>query len=700
MKTRKPTILVVDDAPLMRRILVEVLGRFGYHVETTEDGQQAIDFFLANRPDLILMDADMPILDGVTACARIRQLPDAKYLPIIIVTAFVGRDWVDRAFAAGATDYVTKPVNWDVLRNRIQYILQAKQSEEALFEEKEKAQITLASIGDGVITTNAQGEIEYLNPIASKLTGWHIDEAKGLPLNQIFCLVDETDKQPIEFPIQLCLTGNIVKLPEHTNTVLIHRDRQHFFAIEDSAAPIKDKQGRIIGVVLVFHDVTENHKMNQQLVYQAKHDALTNLFNRHEFHLRLKSLLNQWHAHDTVQHSLMFLDLDQFKIVNDTCGHEAGDQLLKDVALLLEKMIKHSRTYTQATLARLGGDEFGLLLEDCDLQNAQILANTLCEAIQNLKFYWEDEQQLNGKRIFNIGVSIGLVPISAQTVNDKSLLAMADAACYAAKNAGRNNVHVYKDTDLIDEIEWVSLLNYSLESNDGFKLFYQPIVKTSQFGAEVKTEIWYEVLLRMHTPKGHIVPPGAFLSTATRYTLTASLDKWVVNACIVWLQRRELSQFKLLNLNISGHSLNDKTFVNSLVERLSFPDVPAHKLCFEITEATAITNFSNTVNFMTELRKLGCHFALDDFGSGMSSFSYLKNLPVDFIKIDGRFIKGIVTDKIDFAVVKSINEIAHEMNLCTIAEFVETEEIFQHLQAMNVDYVQGYWIGKPQPLPL
>jgi len=699
MKTKQPTILVVDDAPLMRRILVEVLGRFGYHVKTAENGQQAIDFFLTNRPDLILMDADMPILDGVAACAHIRGLAGAKYLPIIIVTAFVGRDWVDRAFAAGATDYVTKPVNWDVLRNRIQYILQAKQSEEALFEEKEKAQITLASIGDGVITTNAQGEIEYLNPVASKLTGWHIEEAKGLLLNQVFCLVDENDKQPIEFPIQLCLTGNIIKLPEHTNTVLIHRDRQHFFAIEDSAAPIKDKQGNIIGVVLVFHDVTENHKMNQQLAYQAKHDALTHLFNRHEFHLRLKTLLNQWHSQSSTQHSLMFLDLDQFKTVNDTCGHEAGDELLKDVALLLDKIIKNAHTYTQATLARLGGDEFGLLLENCDLENAKKLANTLCEAIQNLKFYWEDEQQVNSKRVFNIGVSIGLVPVSAQTVNDKSLLAMADAACYAAKNAGRNNVHVYKDTDLIDEIEWVSLLNCSLESLDGFKLFYQPIVKTNIFGTGIQDEVWYEVLLRMHTPKGHIVPPGAFLSTATRYTLMASLDKWVLNASLAWLQHRDLSQFKLLNINISGHSLNDKTFINHIVERLSHPDVPANKLCFEITEATAITNFSNTVKFITELKKLGCRFALDDFGSGMSSFSYLKNLPVDFIKIDGGFIKGMVKDKIDFAVVRSINDIAHEMNLCTIAEFVETEEIFHCLQEIKVDYVQGYWIGKPQPLP-
>lgn len=699
MKTKKPMILVVDDAPLMRRILVEVLGRFGYRVETTEDGQQAIDFFLTHRPDLILMDADMPILDGVTACARIRELPGAKYLPIIIVTAFVGRDWVDRAFAAGATDYVTKPVNWDVLRNRIQYILQAKQSEEALFEEKEKAQVTLASIGDGVITTNAQGEIEYLNPVACKLTGWSNEEAKGLPLNQVFCLIDETDKQPIEFPIKLCLTGNVIKLPEHTNTVLTHRDGQHHFAIEDSAAPIKDKQGNIIGVVLVFHDVTENRKMNQQLAYQAKHDALTNLYNRHEFHTRLKALLNQWQAHDTPQHCLMFLDLDQFKAVNDTCGHEAGDQLLKDVALLLEKILKSFHSYSQATLARLGGDEFGLLLEACDLAEAHKIADMLCDAIQNLKFYWEDEQQNHNKRIFTIGVSIGLVPISAQTVNDKSLLAMADAACYAAKNAGRNNVHVYKDTDLIDEIEWVSLLNYSLESNDGFRLFYQPIVKTNALGNDEEQEIWYEVLLRMHTPTGHIVPPGAFLSTATRYTLTAALDRWVLKACIHWLQTHDVNQFKLLNINISGHSLNDKTFVASVIEQLSTAHIPTHKLCFEIAEATAITNFSNTAKFIAELKQFGCRFALDDFGSGMSSFSYLKNLPVDFLKIDGRFIKGIARDKVDFAVVKAINEIAHEMKIRTIAEFVETEEIFKLLQDIQVDYMQGYWIGKPQPLP-
>ncbi|HAI68961.1 MAG TPA: histidine kinase, partial [Gammaproteobacteria bacterium] len=475
MMTRNPgRILVVDDAPLTRGLLEQALLKYGYSVDTAQNGQQAIDSFHEDHPDLILMDANMPVLDGVTACARIKALPEAKYLPILIVTALMEREWVDRAYAAGATDYITKPVNLDVLRNRIHYILQAKRAEEALFDEKEKAQITLASICDGVITTDAKGLVEFLNPVATNLTGWTTQAAQGLPLNSVFCIIDEKTQQPIDLPMQCCLEeGKRIKIE---NPILLHRDRINRFAIEDSAAPIRDRHGNIIGAVLVFNDVTEKRKMTQALAYRATHDALTGLYNRDEFNLQLERMLQAPRDKNT-EHALLYMDLDRFKIVNDTCGHEAGDQLLKDIALLLQKQINAHSCFKQTTLARLGGDEFALLLKNCSQQKAFALAHNLREAIEKFIFFWKTSPDEKG--VFTIGISIGLVPISTQLNNSKSLIAMADAACYTAKNKGRNTVHIYQENDSEashKNIQWVRLLNENLEKKQGFYLFYQSII--------------------------------------------------------------------------------------------------------------------------------------------------------------------------------------------------------------------------------
>ncbi|MDM8560153.1 EAL domain-containing protein [Candidatus Parabeggiatoa sp. HSG14] len=696
MTNTQAHILVVDDAPLIRGLLEKVLQKYGYTVETAEDGQQAIDYFVEHHPDLILMDADMPVLDGVEACTRIRKLPEAKNLPIIIVTAFIERQWIDRAYAAGATDYITKPVNVDVLRNRIHYILQAKRAEEALFEEKEKAQITLASIGDGVITTDAKGQVEYLNAVATKLTGWSIEDAQGLELSQVFSIIDEKTQQPLEFPIQRCLEeGKMVELAH--NAVLIHCREKKKFAIEDSAAPIKDRDGHIIGVVLVFHDVTETRKMTQELAYKAKHDALTGLYNRHEFNMQLNHVLQNPHNENTA-HALLYMDLDRFKIVNDTCGHEAGDQLLKDVAFILQKKIDAHTTFDCATLARLGGDEFALLLENCALQQALKIAKNLCESIESFQFYWSSDPQ--EKNIFTIGVSIGLVPISHQTINPKSVLAMADAACYAAKNAGRNDVHVYQENDneLVNkDIQWFSLLNNNLETEQGFSLFYQPIIPLQ---VQPDTGNYYEILLRMADLQGHLLPPGAFLSAAIRYNLMPALDLWVIQTLLKWLNTHPefLEQTMLCTLNISGHSINDKNFLPAVISSLDNTVNLAHKLCFEITETTALTNITGVLNFITTLKKLGCRFGLDNFGSGVASFAHLKIFPVDFLKIDGTFIKNMTDDTVGEAMVKAINDIAHLMHIPIVAESVENQTTLDRLKEIGVDYVQGYWIAEPKPL--
>lgn len=713
-------ILIVDDAPLIRGMFIQVLQKCGYQVDTVENGQQAIEYVAKQRPDLILMDADMPVLDGIAAVKAIRQLPNTQHLPIIMVTAFIEREWIDRAYTAGAVDYITKPVNWDVLRNRIHYILQAKHAEEALFEEKEKAQVTLASIADGVITTDEKGYIEYLNPVAVKLTGWNNEHAKGLPLKQVFNIIDESTGQTIEFPINICTTeGRMIDLSE--DTVLIHRNGKKHFAIEDSAAPIRDRNGDIIGMVLVFHDVTENRKLTQKLAYQAKHDALTDLWNLHEFNARLEQVVNNHYTHNirhkhakestkptdkhkliSGEHALLYMDLDQFKQVNDTCGHEAGDQLLRDVALILRRQVKIHHSYHHATLARLGGDEFGLLLEFCSQQHALDVAHNLRTSIEKFRFYWSSHRQEAG--IFTIGISIGLVMITADTlVNHESILAMADAACYAAKNTGRNSIHIYQKEDtkgIKQEMQWLPLLRNNLEIEDGFVLFYQPIVATNEVYTHKSIPARYEILLRMRDSEGNLILPGAFLSTTERYNLMAKLDHWVVNKVLLWLTQhpQHMQALSLVHINISGYSINDKEFIECLTHCLQDTHIPPHKLCFEVNETCAITNLSHIYYFANELKKLGCRLALDNFGSGIASFGYLKDLPIDFIKIDKVLIQHMLTDQIDHAMVETIHHLAHLMSLKTIAEHVEEEIIFKKLQAIGIDYIQGHWIAPAKPL--
>ncbi len=699
MNSNSVNILVADDSALVRDILRQALQKYGYNVRLAKNGQQAIDYFIAHNPDLILMDADMPILDGISACIQIKKLPAAKHTPIIMITAFVETKKIDSAFVAGVTDYITKPVNLGVLRNRIHYILQAKRAEGALFAEKEKALITLASIGDGVITTDADGQVEFLNPVATKLTGWSNSQAQGLPLNQVLHLQDEKTNKSIEFPLHRCVKEGrpIVKLRNYC-TILINKETNEKFAVNDSAAPIKDRNGNIIGVVLVFSDMTKNREMTNILAYKASHDYLTGLYNRNEFKVNLENLIQNSALRDKV-HALLFMDLDNFKIVNDSCGHEAGDQLLKEVALLLQKQIDDKKAlFSKNILARLGGDEFGLLLECCSTESALYIANDLCKSIKNIKFCWSNIA--DKKNIFTIGVSIGLLPINGQIINHKNALAMADSACYTAKNSGRNNVYIYKKNKkkpADKNIHWVSLINKNLEEYDGFSLFYQPIVSLQ--GQQNFTNC-YEVLLRMNDEDGeNLILPGAFLSAAVRHNLMPSLDKWVIQTLFRWLQDNpnHLKQLDFCTINISGYSLNEK-FLNTLIKKIIISEIPPQKLCFEFSETTSMSNFSEVFTFMSDLKKLGCRLALDNFGAGMASFNYLKRLPLDILKIDGVWIKKLMNGKVDYAIIKSINEIAHLMKLQTIAEYVESQEILNKLYEIEVDYVQGYWVKVPQPL--
>jgi len=571
----------------------------------------------------------------------------------------------------------------------IQDITQRYIAEEQLHLEKERAEVTLQSIADAVMTTDPKGIVQYMNPVAEELTGWRNCEAKGRPLVEVFNIINELTRQAAEDPVKQCLrNGTVVSLANHT--VLIKRDGQEI-SIEDSAAPIRDLDGKISGVVMVFHDCSNERQLKHQLSHQASHDSLTGLANRRKFEHCLEELLTSARKYNS-SHALIYLDLDQFKVVNDTCGHVAGDELLSQISVVLKAEVRDSDI-----LARLGGDEFGILLEKSTVRKAKNVAEKLRQAVRNFRFVWQD-------KTFELGVSIGLTNITAESEDSASLLSAADVACYTAKEMGRNRIHVYTDGDVDlakrqGEMQWVSRIKQALDENR-LCLYGQVIVPVV---AAPNDATHFEILVRMLDEQGELIPPGAFLPAAERYNLMPAIDRWVISHAFAAYSSLGCTQSSSgegcqLSINLSGTSLNDDDFLKFIHAQFKEHNVPPQNISFEITETAAVANLAKAVHFMNDLKATGCRFSLDDFGSGISSFAYLKNLPVDYLKIDGNFVKDMVNDPIDWAMVESITKIGHVMGLKIIAEYVETKEIMNELQKIGVDYGQGYDIGKPKPL--
>ena len=551
---------------------------------------------------------------------------------------------------------------------------------------RELAEVTLHSIGDAVITTNKHGIIEYANPTAEKLLGHSLPTIQGKYIERVLNLVSSKTHQPVANPVVYCITNGTMSYKEE-DIVLIRTDGQEI-DIEETAAPIHDQNGNTIGTVLVFHDVSSTRKMARQLFYQASHDSLTGLYNRHEFESRLLTAMINNKSKGT-QHALCYMDLDQFKVVNDSCGHIAGDQLLRQVSGVLRELIRETDI-----LARLGGDEFGVLLNNCDIKTARIIAEKFRSALSGYRFLWDDH-------VYEIGVSIGVVALSAEktggTISD--VLTAADIACYAAKDAGRNCIHLFEPGD--DELEkrhgesrWVSRLYKALDE-DRFEIYYQDIIP-----ADPQKDILHrEFLLRLLDENGKLVPPMSFIPAAERYNLMTNIDKWVVQHGLTQFKRHMDAGINYIcSINISGQSLAQIEFLRYVIDIIDKTEVDPTKICFEITETMAIANISHASKFINTLKGMGCLFSLDDFGSGLSSFAYLKNLNVDYLKIDGCFVRNMLEDEIDHAMVKSITEVGHVMNLKTIAEFVETEAIMDELKKIGVDYGQGFGLCKPTPL--
>lgn len=707
-------ILIVDDLPNNLRLLRDTLENQGYEVRSTTKGKTALRAAQTILPDLILLDVRMPDLDGYEVCRQLKTTPETEAIPVIFLSAL--NETVDKVkgFIAGGVDFISKPFQvqevlvrvkthltlkhlQENLRQQNQTLLaeieKCKQIEQELFAEKELAQVTLHSIGDGVITTDQWGHIKYLNPVAEKLTGWTITEVKGLRLTEIIGMKDELTGVSQENPLMQALQqGKIIQLDD--NSLLIGKDGIER-AIGDSAAPIRDYQGQIIGGVMVFHDVTESRTLSRQLSWQATHDPLTELYNRSAFENFLRQALTSIKNNPQTRHSLCYLDLDQFKIVNDTCGHKAGDELLCQITTILQKRIR-----AKDILARLGGDEFCLLLYDCTLEKAIEIANILRSLVGEFCFTWQD-------KVFYVGVSIGIVEVTENSLDLHQVIKTADEACLAAKRQGRNRVLAYPtlfQDSLTDhqEKQWISYLNHALEK-DSFYLYTQPIIPIYSSHSIPLSEI----LLRLKDENNQLIAPMAFLPSAERYGLMPAIDRWVITTFLKRYQayyqkvtENHIPLNRIYLLNLSGMSFIHADFQLFLYEQLSqVPDL-ATTLGFEITETAMMSNSTQATALIETLKPLGCRFAIDGFGSGISSFNYFKHLPIDYLKIDGNLILNLGDNPFNTVMLESLHKLCQVLNIQTIAESVENPLILSKIQELGLDYAQGYAIAYPDVLDL
>ncbi len=568
-------------------------------------------------------------------------------------------------------------------------ITESKCLERALIDQKERSEVTLDSIADGVIRTDAQGRVEYMNRVAQELTGWDPQAARGRPFLEICTVQDEHGAADPQNLVDVIHWGD----RDDLGTLTLHSRTGHVYGIRLTTSAIRERQGRMLGFVFALTDVTAARRIAQELERKAHFDSLTNLVNRREFYAQIERALAEVGSEPTHrEHVLCYLDLDQFKVVNDTCGHPAGDELLRQVARILRTNVRESDV-----VGRLGGDEFAFLLRGCDLDQAYAVAESVRQAICNFRFTWQSST-------FHISVSIGLVKVSAKGLSLDELVSAADTACYAAKNLGRNNVQIHRAHDgetsrLRGSMDWVSQIEHALE-DQRFQVFAQPIVPTRAAAADDQRPA-LELLARLDDGSGKTVLPGAFLPSAERYGMVQRIDAWMLERALETLGAWESmgACFQMIAVNLSGVSLCDERFVDEVAAKLGdFPSARGH-LCFEITETAVIANLGKARRSVDLLRAFGCRFALDDFGSGLFSFDHLRALNVDFVKIDGSFVRRLEHSETDRAIVESINDIAHSMGMKTVAEYVETSSLHSELERIGVDFVQGHALESPHALP-
>ena len=562
-----------------------------------------------------------------------------------------------------------------------------KSLEISLSRSKRQAQYTLESISEGVITTDNDGRIDYMNLSAETLLGTNRDDAAGHRVGELFTLVDDADRRPLGDPVERCLAmRRRVNMGRRAVMVSIDGEIEH--SVEITASPVRGPGDSISGTVVVFHDVSELRGLTRKMSYQATHDPLTGLVNRREFERQLDEAMDSAHAEEAV-HMLFYMDLDRFKAVNDTCGHLAGDNMLREVAALIKNEVRDSDY-----VGRLGGDEFGSLLIGCPIEKARQIATDICNAVANYRFVWKD-------KIFDIGVSIGLVEISHASGTLQDVMSAADSACYMAKQQGRGQVHIYSARDEAvarerGDIQWLRQLQTALHE-DGFQLAVQPIIAMS---GKADSGPSVEVLIRLADGRGQSTDSAEFLRPAERYQMMPQIDRWVVNTTLgaIASGQIKLSARRSCAINLSSQTLGDEAFLGFVVDSLDRTGVAPSAICFEVTEAAILSNVQHAQRFIEVLHGIGSEFSLDDFGSGLGSFSSLKHLPIDYLKIDGTYTRNLQTDLVNQEMVAAMIKLARTMQFRIVAEQVEHQEDFDWLRDNGVDFAQGYFIEAPAML--
>ena len=721
MLNRNARVLAVDDNATIRRAIAMRLGAKGFDVTTAEDGQGALDALASDEFDLVLLDLQMPGMRGDEVLRAVRRRYNGMELPVIMLAASDNKQDIANAIELGANDYVVKPGDLPILLARINTQLALKETGERLKRQADllgvesslappdalerttvlslvpepapepqqhpelvtSADVTASTLFEQLpVMAFALGqglEMRHVSQLAAETFGYALADLVGRSFLEL-CTPEE---RPV---LEQTLLGAFAQPGRGLVWETAHRARSGEIVRLRERARVANEGGEAV-LVLTCEDITGSERQREAYSYQSSHDELTGLANRKTLEARLQRVLESAHTEAT-EHALAILDIDQFRVINETLGHDAGDELLRQVARLLQATGRK-----RDTLARIGGDDFAWLLEDCALREATLGLETARSAVEACEFEWA------GRRM-PVSVSIGVVRLDRYCDGALAAMGMADAACYAARDAGRNRVHVYEFDDekavsRHSQMRWVTRINDALR-DDRFELCLQRIMPLG----EEKLGEHYEVLIRMRDERGELVMPGQFLPAAERYHLAGRIDRWVVGHTLDWLKANPgvTERLKLCAINLSGQSLGNDRMLAYILETLERTGVPPKKLCFEVTETAAVADVMQATRFMNILRSRGCSFSLDDFGSGFSSFGYLKHLPVDILKIDGSFVREIANSSVDLAMVKSINEMGHLLGKRTVAEFVESDVEIALLRGVNVDYAQGYAFGRPTPM--
>jgi diguanylate cyclase (GGDEF)-like protein/PAS domain S-box-containing protein len=680
------TVLHVSSHPADKAQVASALGAIRgqpYRLEVTSTMADALARIKHGRVDAILLDLALPDSSGLTTLLRLQ--PKATHIPIVVLVDPGEEDVGGDAVSRGALDFLVRDHLTTALVERVlRYATERTHTMLALKASEQRYRELFQNVTAGVFQTTAEGKFMAANPALVRLLGY-ASEDELLELDVARDVYFDPDHRQ-NWIKAMREDGEI----RNSELVLKRKDGSRIVVLENSRA-VQDADGRVLFYEGTITDITAAHELSQQLSYEASHDALTGLANRREFELRLQRALELSQA-TGAGHAMLYLDLDRFKNVNDTCGHIAGDELLRQLGEVMQQRVRNNDV-----VARLGGDEFAVLLHNCEPEDALQVANGMLKTVDEFEFIW-------GSSKFTLGVSIGLVAIDSRFKRITQVMNAADSACYAAKDAGRNRVATYQeDTQLLErrhgEMEWVARAKRALVDN---RLFLeaqeiQPLVQPPDAAPRLPH---YELLLRMRDETGRVVPPGAFLPAVERYNLSVRYDRWVIATALNWVQSHD-EVFKRISrvfINLSRDSVADPETLEHIRQSLAATGVDPRRIGFETAESVAVGNLGKANSLIVALRRLGCAFALDDFGSGVSSFAYLKALGVDYLKIDGMFVGNLSQDRVDYAMVRSIKEIGHVMGKLVIAEAVESDAVLQKLREIGVDYAQGFAVGAPRAL--